>query len=216
MIADLLVGFPGQRPGGLALTIVMTMGSGATALALGVVYATICVHLPRISLPLQAALALLRGVPLLLLVFALAQVTSLPLAAVGFAALLAYSLCHVGEILRGYLSAYPQILRDQSRLLCLGPVREWAALRLPWTLRQSLDTLATHWIDLLKDTGALTVVGIGELTTVASLLSERASSGRWELILAASGLLYLGVTLTLIQMIRFMRRGYSPDGEVSA
>jgi polar amino acid transport system permease protein len=216
MIADLLVGFPGQRPGGLALSILMTVGSGAAAMMLGVIYATICVHLPRISLPLQAGLAVLRGVPLLVLVFALAQVTSLPLPMVGFAALLAYSLCHVGEILRGYLSAYPRVLRDQSRLLCFGWVREWVGLRLPWTLRQSLDTVATHWIDLLKDTGALTVVGIGELTTVASLLSERASSGQWELILAFSGLLYLGTTLFLLQAIKFMRRSYSPDGEVSA
>lgn len=156
MISDLLTGFPGQRPGGLLLTILMTLGSGVTALMLGVIYATICVHLPRLSLLLQAALALLRGVPLLLLVFAIAQVTSLPLAAVGFTALLAYSFCHVGEILRGYLAAYPQVLREQSRLLCFGWVREWTALRVPWTLRQSLDTLTTHWIDLLKDTGALT------------------------------------------------------------
>jgi polar amino acid transport system permease protein len=216
MITDLLIGFPGQRPGGLALTIVMTIGSGVAAMVLGVTYATICVHLPRISLPLQAALAVLRGIPLLLLVFALAQLSSLALPAVGFAALLLYSLCHIGEILRGYLSAYPRVLRDQSRLLCVGRVREWAGLRLPWTFRQSLDTLATHWIDLLKDTGALTVVGIGELTTVASLLSERASSGQWELILAVSGLLYLGATVTLIQVIKFLRRSYSPDGEVSA
>jgi ABC-type amino acid transport system permease subunit len=215
MIMDLLVGLPGQRPGGLVLTILLTVGSAAVAVVLGVLYATICVHLPRISLVLQGAFAILRGIPLLLLVFALAQLTSMPLPVGGFVALLAYSLCHVGETLRGYLAAYPRVLRDQSRLLCLGWAREWTGLRLPWTLRRALDTLATHWIDLLKDTGALTVLGIGELTTVARLLSEQASSSEWKLVLSLSALLYLGTTLTLIRVVKLMQRSHSYDGEVA-
>jgi polar amino acid transport system permease protein len=216
MVVDLLVGLPGQRPGGLLLTLLMTVASAAAAVALGVMYATICVHLPRISLILQAAFAVLRGIPLLLLVFALAQLTSLPLPVGGFVALLAYSLCHVGETLRGYLSAYPRILREQSRLLCVGWVREWTGLRLPWTLRRSLDALATHWIDLLKDTGALTILGIGELTTVARLLSEQASFNEWRLVLSVAALLYLGTTFTLTQLVKLVKRQYSQDGEVAA
>jgi polar amino acid transport system permease protein len=215
MVTDLIVGLPGQRPGGLLLTILMTVTSAAAGLGLGVLYATICVHLPRVSLILQAALAVLRGIPLLLLVFALAQLTSLPLVVGGFIALLMYSLCHVGETLRGYLAAYPRALREQSRVLCLGVAREWARLRLPWALHRSLDALATHWIDMLKDTGALTILGIGELTTVARLLSEQASFGEWRLVLAVSALLYLSTTLALIQLLKLVKRHYSRDGEVT-
>lgn len=215
MLADLILGLPGQRPGGLLLTILLTAIAAISGLALGLLYATICVHLPRASLTLQGALAIVRGIPLLLLVFALAQLTSLPLVVGGLVALIMYSLCHVGETLRGYLGAYPDALREQSRVLCLGWMREWAQLRLPWTLRRSLDALATHWIDMLKDTGALTVLSIGELTTVARVLSEQASISKWRAVLIVSALLYLGATVALIQILKLVKRHYSRDGEVT-
>lgn len=210
MIVDLLIGLPAQRPGGVVLTVLIAVGSAAAALILGAVYATICVGAPRLSLGLQAALALLRGIPLLLLVFALAQLTTIPLPLTGFLALLLYSLCHVGETLRGFMAAYPRALREQARLLGYGEIREWAWLRLPWTLRASLDALATHWISLLKDTGTLTVLGIGELTTVARALSESAGVSDWELIIATAGLIYLCVTVVLIQSLRLLNRKLSP------
>lgn len=206
MITDLLIGLPAQRPGGLVLTLIVAIGSAAGSLLLGVVYATICVHAPRLSLALQAPMALLRGVPLLLMIFSLAQLTTLPLIMTGYLALLLYSLCHVGETLRGYLASYPHGLRDQSRVLGYGWAREWAALRLPWTLRSSLNALATHWISLLKDTGALAVLAIGELTTVASTLSQNVGVRDWELIIGLAGLLYLSVTIILIQSLEFLRR----------
>lgn len=210
MIVDLLIGLPAQRPGGVVLTILIAVGSGALALVLGAVYATVCVCAPRLSVGLQAALAVLRGIPLLLMMFALAQLTTIPLPLTGFLALLLYSLCHVGETLRGFMAAYPRALREQARLLGYGPAREWAALRLPWTLRTSLDALATHWISLLKDTGALTVLGIGELTTVARALSETAGVSDWELIITAAGLIYLCTTIILIQSLKLLNRKLAP------
>jgi polar amino acid transport system permease protein len=210
VIVDLLIGLPAQRPGGVVLTILIAVGSGALALVLGAVYATVCVCAPRLSVGLQAALAVLRGIPLLLMMFALAQLTTIPLPLTGFLALLLYSLCHVGETLRGFMAAYPRALREQARLLGYGPAREWAALRLPWTLRTSLDALATHWISLLKDTGALTVLGIGELTTVARALSETAGVSDWELIITAAGLIYLCTTIILIQSLKLLNRKLAP------
>jgi ABC-type amino acid transport system permease subunit len=74
-------------------------------------------------------------------------------------------------------------------------------LRIPWTLRRSLDALGTHWISLLKDTGALTVLGIGELTTVARLLSERTGSTQWMVILVTAAALYLVTVVALIRIL---------------
>jgi polar amino acid transport system permease protein len=215
MIVNLLIGFPDQRPGGLLLSVLSAVGSGVGALLLGIVYATVCVQVPRLSLALQATLAVLRGVPLLLLVFMLAQTTRLSLPAAGFVALLLYSLSQVGEALRGFLAAYPSAVRDQARLLGLSWGREWIELRLPWSLRRSLEALATHWISLLKDTGALTVLGIGELTTVARALSERASISDWQVVIGAAALLYLGATITLTRALDFLRTRYALGGAVS-
>jgi len=45
MILNLLIGLPGDRPGGLVLTLVCFFASGAGALMVGFVYAVICVAL---------------------------------------------------------------------------------------------------------------------------------------------------------------------------
>lgn len=206
MIVDLLIGLPSQRPGGIVLTVLVGVGAASGALLLGIIYATICVRLPWLSLGLQIPLAVARGIPLILLIFALGQLTALPLILTGYLALLLYSLCHVGETLRGFMASYPRALSDQARVLGYGRLRDWAVLRLPWTLRSSLDALATHWISLLKDTGALTVLSIGELTTVASTLSQTADVSRWELIISLAGLIYLSTAVILIQSLELLRR----------
>lgn len=203
MIIDLLIGLPDQRPGGLALSVLCAISAGAAAVVVGLAYAAACVHAPRATLVVQGGLALLRGIPLLLLIFALAQTTPMPLWASGVAALFLYSLSHVGEALRSYLSTYPAALREQARLLGISATREWLTLRIPWTMRRALDALGTHWISLLKDTGALTVLGIGELTTVAKLWGERQDTTGWLLVLCVAAAMYLIAVVVLAQAVSF-------------
>jgi ABC-type amino acid transport system permease subunit len=204
-----LIGLPGHRPGGLALSLLLGFGSAAVALVAGLGYATVCVALPRGSLPLQAAMAVIRGIPVLVLVFMAGAGTPLTLVLGGFLALCLYSLCHVGEILRGFLGSYPRILRDQARLTGLSPLAEWAGLRVPWALRRSLGALGTHWISLYKDTGALAVLAIGELTTIVKLLSQTVSTELWIGILVRAAVLYLAATLAIAAVLRLLMRRVS-------
>lgn len=209
MWTNLLIGLPGHRPGGLALSLLLGFASAAVALVAGLGYATVCVTLPRASLPLQAVMAVARGIPVLVLVFMAGAGTPLPLVLGGFLALCLYSLCHVGEILRGFLGSYPRLLRDQARLTGLSPGAEWFALRIPWALRRSLAALGTHWISLYKDTGALAVLAVGELTTIVQLLSQAVSTQRWIEILVSAAALYLATTLTIAGALRLLARKLS-------
>lgn len=207
MIVHLLFGFPEDRPGGLSLTILYFVSAALLALGAGIGYAAICTALRRAGLVLQGATAVLRGIPLLMLVFMLAQLTSLSVSIVAVVALTAYSFTHVGETCRSFLSAYPDELRSQARVMGLTRPQELLQLRVPRTLAYALDALATHWVSLLKDTGALLVLSIGELTTVTKVMSENTSTSReWIGILALSGALYLGTTLLLVQALEVLRR----------
>jgi ABC-type amino acid transport system permease subunit len=207
VVVDLLIGLPNDRPGGLVLTVLIFLISAAGALAVGFLYASVCVALPKASVPLQAGAAALRGVPVLLLVFLVAQLTAFPVVAAGLAALVLYSFSHVGETLRSFLAAYPAQYAEQARVMGLGPVREWIQLRAPRTLGYALGALATHWISLLKDTGALIVLGIGELATVAKVQSERDPSFEgWATVLLTAAALYLATTLSLIRVLHIVRR----------
>jgi ABC-type amino acid transport system permease subunit len=202
MVVNLLIGLPGDRPGGLFLTLITFFASGAAALIAGFVYAAVCVALPRASLVIQGGSAVLRGIPLILLMFLLANVSLFTIGAAGLAALTLYSFGHVGEILRSFLAAYPKAVADQARLTGISFIRESLQLRAPWTLWRSWTALMTHWISLLKDTGALVVLGIGELTTTAKVLSESSPSLKhWATVLTVAAALYLGATLALV---RFM------------
>jgi ABC-type amino acid transport system permease subunit len=213
MIENLLIGLPNDRPGGLLLTVLIALVSGLIALLAGFLYAAICVAFPRASVPLQAAGALLRGIPVLLLMFFISQMTSFPLTAAGLIALVLYSFSYVSEILRSFLAAYPRPLSEQARVIGMRKWTEWRKLRAPWTLGRALDALTTHWISLLKDTGALVVLGVGELTTIAKALSESsASSDRWfEALVLAAGM-YLATTLLLIRGLQAVRNVSSIRG----
>jgi polar amino acid transport system permease protein len=222
MIVNLLIGLPGERPGGLVLSVLYFVAAGGAALAAGYVYGALAVALPRASLLLQAATAVLRGIPLLLLVFLLAHVPHLSLATAGFLALLVYSFAFVGEVLRSFLVAYPASAAEQGRLMGLSIVHEWIRLRVPWTLWRAFPALLTHWVSLLKDTGALVVLGIGELTTVAKILGEVATNLEdWALVLLTASALYLAATMALIKglpllmgmVVRIIQRDSSSEAQ---
>ena len=205
MMVNLLFGLPGERPGGLILTITFFLTAGGSACMAGFVYAIICAGLPRQSIPLQVCSALLRGTPLLLLVFLVAHIPGLSASNAGLIALLLYSASHVGEILRPFLASYPESLSQQAGVMSIGYVQEWIGLRVPWTLWRAHPVLLTHWVSLLKDTGALIVLGIAELTTIAKVLSElQRTPGQWAIIFVIAGGLYLGASFVLIYVLQFI------------
>lgn len=207
MVSNLIFGLPGDRPGGLVLTIFYFVAAGGLALGLGFLYATIGVIWRRASLGLQAVSAFLRGVPVLLLVFFAAHLSGLTPATAGLVALSLYSFAHVGEIFRSFLAAYPTHLADQARVIGILPIWEWLLIRIPWMLRHAWGAVSTHWISLLKDTGALVILGVGELTTVAKALGETPTNyNRWGLVLSLAAGLYLAATFTLIYMLRLAER----------
>jgi ABC-type amino acid transport system permease subunit len=206
MIVNLLMGLPNDRPGGLLLSVIVFVAAASGAVFTGLLYAAICVLFPRVSLILQATTALLRGVPVLLLLFFIAQTSALRVALAGLLALTLYSFSHVSEILRSFFASYPTHVAQQARAMGIGPVREWLQLRVPWALARSLGPLGTHWISLLKDTGALVILGVGELTTVAKVLSETtARYDRWVTVLLSAAGVYLFATLTLIWGLRVLQ-----------
>jgi ABC-type amino acid transport system permease subunit len=206
MILNLLIGLPNDRPGGILLTVIVFIAAASGAVVAGFLYAAVCVWLPRASLVLQAGGAVLRGVPLLLLLFFIAQTSALRVALAGLLALILYSFSHVSEILRSFLASYPAQFAEQARAMGVGPVREWLQLRVTWTLGRSLGALGTHWISLLKDTGALVIIGVGELTSVAKVLSETtASYDRWITVLVTAAGVYLIATLALIHGLRMLQ-----------
>ncbi|MEO0443904.1 MAG: hypothetical protein AAFZ92_09220 [Pseudomonadota bacterium] len=210
MLELLLFGLPSSTLGGLALTVVLFLVSAVMALVLGYVYAVVIIQYTQLKTVLLTAAAMIRGIPLLLLVFMSSYLPNVSTLWSGILGLTLYSFSHVGEIQRGYLTKYPHYLTSQTRAMGIGWLRDWGHLRPLWIWNRSFQALLTHWISLLKDTGALVVLGIGELTTVAKVLSESShDTGRWLSVLMLTALLYLVATLGLIGILNVFSRGAS-------
>ena len=98
----------------------------------------------------------------------------------------------------------------------LSRLAAWTRLRIPWAMARSLDALGTHWVSLLKDTSALTVLAIPELTTVVRSISVDVGFGEWLVDLASAAALYLAATLVLVRGLDIWSRQGMRKGGVTA
>lgn len=196
----LLLGAWPQGPlGGAALTLLISLASGLISavlgLALGVGLALLRPGALRTAL--LAVLAFFRAIPVLMLVFwtyfllpivfglnvpgLLTVVVALAL--VG-AAYLAHSV-HAG------LQSLPA--GQQQAALALGMTR-WQAMRcalLPQALPIMLPSFVNQWIALIKDSSLAYVIGVAELSFVATQVSNRLMIYPAEIFLAVALIYYL-------------------------
>ncbi|MGX6569472.1 amino acid ABC transporter permease [Cupriavidus sp. GA3-3] len=188
--------FPEGPLAGAALTLWIAALACAGATVLGIALALLLELAPSsVTRVLRAVLALLRAVPVLMLIFwtyfllpmlAGVQVSEvltvvLALALVG-AAFIAQSLhAGIGAIGAG----------QRQAALALGMSRTQALWHvvLPQALRAMLPSLANTWVALTKDTSLAYIVGVSELSTLATQVNGR-SMGYAAEVFAAVALLY--------------------------
>jgi general L-amino acid transport system permease protein len=164
--------------GGLPLTLVVALGSYAMSwpLALALALARRAAQ-PWLSWPATAIIEVVRGVPLVTLLFMAAfilprltpQPDSLSLLARAMAALTLFSAAYLAEVLRAGLQTVPIEQQEAAKVLGLG---WWGIQRrvvLPQATRAVLPALTGHAIGLLKDSSLAMVIGLHELTGGLSL-----------------------------------------------
>lgn len=221
-LPTLLFGFPGQRPGGLTLSVLLAL----LAIGLGFVLALV-VGAGRLA-PWWVARRLagayvevFRGLPLLLLLLLVHQFIGgrrfgldlSPLAS-ALIALTLYTSAYQAEIVRAGLAAVPQELTDSARLMGANSWQIFFRVRLRYTLRAMLPAFTGQAISLFKDSSVVLALGVGELMTVArsALGSDLRNSVYWVPVYLTVGLLYAAVALAVSRLAdRWERRGRLAD-----
>ena len=176
----LIGAYPDGPLGGAALTLVLSVLSGICAAVLGLVLGIALSSLkgwPRGIL--IAVLGFLRAIPVLMLIFwsyfllpiifhvdipALFTVVC-ALSLIG-GAYLAYSV-HAG------IQSLPDGQWAAARALGMRPVQVMRLIILPQALPIMLPSFLNQWISLIKDTSLAYVIGVGELSFVATQVSNR-------------------------------------------
>jgi general L-amino acid transport system permease protein len=169
---------PSAQWGGLPLTLVLALGSYALSwpLALALALARRSSH-RLLSGAATMVIELVRGVPLVILLFCAAFLLPLltpspdswSLLGRALFALTVFSAAYLAEVIRAGLQTVPSEQLEAASVLGLGYWGTQARVVLPQALRAVLPALTGHAIGVLKESSLVMVIGLHELTGGLSL-----------------------------------------------
>ncbi len=204
-LPKLLFGFPGQRPGGLVLSVILALVGLGVGLIVGVVVgAGYDARFRSVRWLAEGYVHVFRGVPLVLLVlFVHTLVGGARVAGISFTpvvsasiALILYSSAYQADIVRTGLRSVPEGLVDWARLVGSSRLQVYRFVKLPYAVRVMQPALSGQGITLFKDTSVVVIIGVAELTTTSRIVlgGDVGNAPFWVAMYLTVGLLYFVVS----------------------
>lgn len=176
-----------ERWGGLMLTLLLSTFGMAFAFPLSILLALgRRSELPAIRLVCVAYIELIRGVPLISLLFMASVMVPLFLPA-GVSidkllraqiAMILFAAAYLAEVVRGGLQALPLGQDEAARALGLSYWQRTLLVILPQALRIAIPPLVNTFIGFFKDTSLVVIIGLFDLlTTIKVSITEPAWTG---------------------------------------
>ncbi|MBM3554383.1 MAG: amino acid ABC transporter permease [Alphaproteobacteria bacterium] len=188
--------------GGLPLTLVLSAIGMTLAFPLGVLLALgRRSNLPAIKAICVAYIELIRGVPLISLLFMASVMLPLFLpAGVTFdkllraqVAIILFAAAYIAEVVRGGLQAIPRGQYEAADALGLGYWQKTGLIILPQALRMVIPPLVNNFIGMFKDTSLVTIIGLFDLlnATKAAMVDANWRGFALEAYLTASAIYFV-------------------------
>jgi polar amino acid transport system permease protein len=209
----LLVGQYPQGPlGGFAATLLLSvLGIGlAFPVSIGIALARIS-RWSALRAPATALVYLVRGIPLLMIIFWVYFLFPLVLGmqVSGFATmvctLVLYEGVFLSEIVRAGIESLPRGQMHAARALGHGYLGAMRHVILPQALYNMLPSMLSQFISTIKDTTLGYIINVPELTFAANQLSNRLLTKPFEVFLILA-LIYYAVCVSLTQLAGFLER----------
>jgi general L-amino acid transport system permease protein len=176
-------GVPASEWGGFHLTIYLAVGGILLSFPLGVLLALgRRSTLPVVRITCAAYIELIRGVPLIAILFlgffmlgfflepGWDRPTEVTRALVAF---VLFTAAYVAEIVRGGLQSVPRGQVEAAMAVGLSPFKTTRLIVLPQALRAVIPGLVGQFISLFKDTSLVFIIGLTELLGVAELMTKQ-------------------------------------------
>ena len=134
---------------------------------------------PWIHYPAVLYIELIRGVPLVIVIFwfwFLVPVflgRPVPEYWVALSAFVIFEGAYIGEIIRAGIQSVPRGQVDAATAGGLNYVQTMVHVVLPQAIRNMIPSLVTQFIVLFKDTSLASIIGMMDLTKAAQTVSER-------------------------------------------
>lgn len=222
-IPNLMIGFPGHRPGGLLLSVMLAVAAimlgFVVAVLLGTAYET---RFRSLRLLVYLYIEVFRGIPLILLLLVIHQLLgngrhlgfNPPPLISAFVALTLYSSAYQAEIIRAGLQAIPVRMVETARLIGCSRRQVYQLIKLRYALHVMLPAFTGQAISLFKDSSVVVIIGVADLMTVArvTLGSDVVNAPYWVGLYLVVGLLYFAVAFTVSRLAQdWERRHHSSD-----
>ena len=209
----LLVGaFPKGPLGGLAMTAILAVGGifGAFWLGLGIGLMRIAKN-RKLRWPAMAYIEIIRGTPLLMVVFwfyFLAPVLlgkTLPEAQSALVALIVFTSAYIAEIVRAGVESLPKGQMEAARGTGLSHAQAMIHVILPQALFNMIPSFVNQFVSLTKDTSLAFIIGVNELTKAATQINNRTLTAPTEIFITIA-LLYFVICFCLTELSRWLER----------
>lgn len=175
--------FPEGPLGGLVLTILLGIAALVLALPVGIALGLARASAVRaLRIPVGALVYLVRGTPLLMVIFwayfFLPAVTGQETSqfATMLAALVVFNGAYIAEIVRAGIQGLPRGQSECARALGLTHLQAMRYVILPQALRNMLPSLVAQLVTTLKETSLGYIIGLSELSFIASQINAQVVS----------------------------------------
>ena len=212
-IVYFLIGrYPHGPIGGIALTLYLAAVSGVLSFAGGLVLGLVSLSPRRwLRYPAEVFIQLVRGMPLLMVIFWLYFL--LP-AALGrpvaenwtvIAALSVFTSAYLSQIVRAGIAAVPAGQREAAIATGLSQRQAMMYVILPQALRNMIPSFVNQFVSLIKDTSLAFIVGVSELTHIATQVNNRTLVHPAEIFLFVAAV-YFVICYALTAYSRYLER----------
>jgi len=208
----LIGGFPKGPLGGLTMTVILAVGGifGAFWLGLGIGLFRISKH-RRLRWPAMVYIEIIRGTPLLMVVFwfyFLAPVLlgkTLPEAESALVALIVFTSAYIAEIVRAGVEALPKGQMEAARGTGLSHFQTMTHVILPQALFNMIPSFVNQFVSLTKDTSLAFIIGVNELTKAATQVNSRTLTAPTEIFITIA-LFYFVICYCLTELSRRLEK----------
>jgi polar amino acid transport system permease protein len=176
----LIGAYPDGPLGGLAMSILLAIGGIFGAFWVGLVFGLLRLsHRPWLHWPAIVYIEIIRGTPLLMVIFwfyflaPIAFGRALPEATSALIAFIVFTSAYVAEIVRAGVKGLPKGQMEAARGSGLSHFQAMVHVILPQGLRNMIPSFVNQFVSLTKDTSLAYIIGVNELTRAATQVNNR-------------------------------------------
>jgi polar amino acid transport system permease protein len=205
--------YPHGPLGGLSLTLLLAFYSVLLSIVGGLILGLLSVSKNRlIRMPVMAVVHTLRGVPLLMVIFWMYFLMpalfgqGFPENSTVVVALTVFTSAYMSQIVRAGIESIP---RGQTEAGLSAGLRPWQVMRyivLPQALRNMIPSFVNQFVSLIKDTSLAFIVGVSELTHVATQVNNRTMSYPTEIFIFIA-VMYFLICFAFTSLARWIEKG---------